>query len=171
MYYEGTSALTLNPPITAPQRRPVPRPAYPAAAEQPKVAAPAKRIEKNPYMQVSFFTVFLFVAAIAALMFVVYKHMELSQLNDAGRRGAAELTALKREENDLNRRVEAGVSLSEVEAYAVGELGMVKPTGDRIVYIAIPAYDHAEIVQQTGFFGNVRQLFSTMTGHIVAFFD
>jgi cell division protein FtsL len=122
-------------------------------------------------MRLTFRTAAYFACAMTVLMFIVYSSMELSQLSKSNQRAAVELQALKREEGVLSHRVEAGVSLSEVEAYAVGELGMVKPSRDQIVYIGAPAKDRAEIVRQTGFWGNVKNIISNMGARMVEFFD
>jgi hypothetical protein len=122
-------------------------------------------------MKLRFGTVALFACAMTVLLFIVYSYMELSQLNSACQSGAAELLALQKEENILSRRAEANLSLGEVEAYAIGELGMVKPARDQIVYISFPGEDHAEVVPQKGFWGSVKQLFSVMTGKVVEFLD
>jgi cell division protein FtsL len=174
MAYEGTSALVLDPPIAKPQRRPAPYPAPRAVPEWPEIG-PSKQepaasldAENKP---VSFGAIALFMAAMTVLMFIVHSYMELNQLSTEGRNAVAELSALKREERTLSRHAEASISLSEVEAYAIGELGMVKPESGQIVYISIASHDHAEIVPQKGFWGSVRELFSSITGEVVGFFD
>jgi hypothetical protein len=97
--------------------------------------------------------------------------MELSQLSRANQRASAELQTLRREEGNLSRRAEAGVSLSEVEAYAVGQLGMVKPSREQIIYIGTVSQDRAENIGQTGFWGGVRNLFANMGARVVAILD
>ena len=173
--YDGTSALTFDPPVRAGLPIPAPAPAAPAVSEAPPaVSVPERspgRAAANPAMKLSFRFVALFIGAMTVLLFIVYSYMELSQLSNAGQQAAIELQTLKREEGVLSRRVEASVSLSEVEAYAIGELGMVKPSRDQIVYISAAAKDHGEVIPQKGFWGSVRQLFSTMTARVAAFLD
>jgi hypothetical protein len=168
---EGTSALTLNPPVAIPRRLPkhkAPPTARPGTAEAPARAKPAT---VNPYMKLRFGTVCLFIGAITVLMVVVHSYMQLSQLDDVNRRLSGELTVLKKEETALNRMNQASVSLIEVEKYAVGELGMIKPGRDQVVYIGIQAEDRGETVRHEGFWGNVRQLFSTMGMNVMEFLD
>jgi hypothetical protein len=95
--------------------------------------------------------------------------MELSQLSRANQRASIELQSLKREENALLRRVETGVSLREVEEFAIGQLGMVKPTREQFVFIGSPSADRAEVVMHTGFLGNIRNLFSSAGTRIAEF--
>ncbi|MCL1806271.1 MAG: hypothetical protein FWG31_01040 [Oscillospiraceae bacterium] len=176
---EGTAALTMNPPMTIPQRlpaplpaqRPVRTPAAPDVRERPRTKAPAKRVETSASARSIMRALVLFVGAMALLLFIVYNYMQLSMLSNENRKTANQIHTLKKEESVLNRRAEAGVSLSEVEGYAIGELGMVKPTRDQIVYVGTPARDHAEVIQQTGFWGSVKNLFSTMTGRVIEFLD
>ncbi|MDR0324562.1 MAG: hypothetical protein LBI19_00520 [Oscillospiraceae bacterium] len=187
--YDGTSALTFHPPIKAPLPRPAPRPArrtslpeqlphsppkteaLPGHSQRSAAIAPSRKAAANPAMKLPFRTVALFAGAMAVLLFIVYSYMQLSQLSNANQNAAKELQLLRREEGVLNRRAEASVSLSEVEAYAVGELGMVKPTREQIIYIGAVAQDRAEIIPQKGFWGSVRQLFSTMTTHVIEFIE
>jgi cell division protein FtsL len=182
--YEGTSALALNPPKTRTYDFPAPpvpgerEPSLPTAkglTGQPQRAVPSGHLQRRaaavPAMRLSFRAVFLFLGAMIVLMFIVYSRMELSQLSKANQAAATELQALKREESNLSRRFEAGVSLSEVEAYAVGELGMVKPSREQIVTICIPTQDRAEVVRQEGFWGSVRNLFANMGTRVVEVFD
>jgi cell division protein FtsL len=113
----------------------------------------------------------LFAAAMTLLMFIVYSNMQLSQLSRSNQRAVIELQALKREESVLSRRIEAGVSLSEVEAYAVGELGMIKPSKEQIVYIGIPAQDRAEIVRHPGFMENIKDMFVNVGARFAELID
>jgi hypothetical protein len=105
------------------------------------------------------------------LLLIVYNQMEVSQLSRGNQRAAIELQALKREEGVLSRQIEAGVSLSEVEAFAVGELGMVKPSKDQIIYIGAPTRDRAEVVRHSGFMDSVRYLFANMGARMTEIFD
>jgi hypothetical protein len=113
----------------------------------------------------------LFAAAMFVLMCYVYSNMELSRVNGEYRAAVLELQRLKDEESILVRQSEASLSLSEVEAYAIGELGMVKPTQGQYVYIGNPAEDHAEIIRHEGVFGSWRKIFSTIGIQIAEFFD
>lgn len=176
--YEGTSALPLERPVIRPRLpRETARPA-PRTVTAPRERVQARpvtrtgaRVAERPAMKLSFRTVALFICAMALLLFIVYSYMELSQLNRAYLQNAKFLQDLKKDESELTRKVEAGVSLSEVEAYAVGELGMVKPSRDQIVYINLAGEDHAEIIPQKGFWGAVKQLFGTMSTKVIEFID
>jgi cell division protein FtsL len=130
---------------------------------QSETAGQAKRITPRE--------VVLFCAAIAVSMFVVYSQMELSQLSRANQRAATELQALIREERILLQRVEAGVSLRDVEEFAIGELGMAKPTREQFVYVGTLSKDRAEIVIQPGMFGNIRNLFSSAGARVAEFLE
>lgn len=175
--YDGTSAMTFNPPITAPQRRPVipaeRAPVRPAATTgQTQRQASARRAAATaPSMRLKPGTVLLFAGAMAVLLFIVYSYMQLSELSSVNQQGLKALQTLIKEEAFLNHQIEASVSLSEVAAYAEAELGMIKPTREQIVYIGTVAQDHAEIIPQQGFWGAFRQLFSTMTTSAAEFFD
>ncbi|MCL2002500.1 MAG: hypothetical protein FWG72_00655 [Oscillospiraceae bacterium] len=173
--YEGTAALTLNPPRKGTYSRPAPFSEAPAPAERERertqTAAPPAAIARPASMRLKFRTVALFAGAMAVLLFIVYNQMELSQLSKANQTAVAELQALRREEAALNRRFDAGVSLNEVEAYAVGELGMVKPSKEQIVYIGVPSYDRAEVIRQESFWMSLRGLFANMGTRVTELFD
>jgi hypothetical protein len=167
----------MNPPITRKIRQPAPpvRTQDPPQSQSGETAASAypqrRAASAQKGMTVPFRTAALFAAAITILMFIVYSQMELSQLSRNNQRSAVELQSLIKEEGVLNRQFVAGISLNEVEAYAIGELGMVKPSKEQIVYIGIPAQDRAEVIRHPGFFGSVKNLFANAGARVIEIFD
>jgi cell division protein FtsL len=122
-------------------------------------------------MKISLKSVLLFIAAMSVMLLLVYSTMEVSRINGEYHAAAQELQKLKAEEGILIRKAEASLSLSEVEAYAIGELGMVKPSREQFVYIGSPAYDHAEVVRTENFLGKAKQVFSSVGVRVVEFLD
>jgi cell division protein FtsL len=134
-------------------------------------SVPERHVPELKLIRVTFRGALLFVTAIAILMGFVYSRMELSRINSEYHIAVLELQRLKQEEGVLIRRAEASLSLSEVEAYAIGELGMVQPSREQFVYVGSPAYDHAEIIRHESIFGRARRLFSTVGIHIIELLD
>ena len=122
-------------------------------------------------MKITFKGALIFIIAISVMLVVVYSTMEVSRINSEYHAAAQELQRLKVEEGILVRKAEASLSLSDVEAYAIGELGMVKPLREQFVYIGSPAYDHAEVVRAESFIGKARQVFSAVGIRVVEFLD
>jgi cell division protein FtsL len=122
-------------------------------------------------MRPSFKVTLLFGVAMVILMLLVYHTMELSRVNSEHLTAAAELQKLKTEESILIRRAEAGLSMSEVEAYAIGELGMAYPSREQFVYIGTPTHDHAVVVQSESVWGKWKQVFSAAGVRIGEFLD
>jgi cell division protein FtsL len=169
--------------IPAPYARPVRKPAAPPQAKRRSHALPRSRsaerertaagtrAEGQSAMKLSFRTASLFIAVIAILLVIVYSYMQVSQLSKEHSVNSLALQALIKEEKMLSRQAEAGVSLADVEAYALSELGMVKPSADQIVYISMAGEDKAEVIPVKGFWGSVKQLFSTAVMKTKEFFD
>ncbi len=165
--------------LPAPYRKPLPVPAAETAPQvRAKPSVPARTAVKTragaraaEAMKLRFRTVALFVAGLTILLVIVYSYMQVSQLSREYVENTALLQQLKKEEKTLTHQVEANVSLAEVEEYAVRELGMVKPSADQIVYISLAGEDEAEVIPVKGFWGSVKQLFSTSIMKMKEFFD
>ena len=177
---EGTSALSLTavapPRVLPPPRaaravtRPLRAPGIPMPETRAVPGAPAKRgnparsrtraIER-PHMKLDFRTVARFGIAVTILMFIVYGNMQLSQLQRENQKMKVELTLLQRQENQLRGQFENTVQLSEVERYAVSELGMVKPDASQILYIDLGGEDHAEVIEQKSFWQSIQDMLSS----------
>ena len=136
---------------------------FPAVRKKPEVMRPS--------MRVTFKGALLFGAAMIILMLLVYHTMELSRVNSEHLTAAEELRKLKAEESILIRQAEASLSMTEVEAYAIGELGMTYPSREQFVYIGTPAHDHAVIVRSENAWGKWKQTFSAAVVRVGEFLD
>ncbi|MDR1693292.1 MAG: cell division protein FtsL [Oscillospiraceae bacterium] len=164
--------------LPIPQAPALPKPAERPARELPRLSAEqlaerraGSRVAERNGMKLTFRAAFLFAAVFAILLVIVHSYMQISQLAKEFTENTHALQALKREERTLTRQAEAGVSLTEVEDYARDVLKMVKPNADQIVYISMAGEDAAEVIPVTGFWGGVKQLFSTAMTKTKEFFD
>ncbi len=154
--------------LPAPQTAVLPRPKERAAV---RTARTGVRTAERSGMKLSVRAVSLFIAVLTVLLVIVYSYMQLSELSNEYAINTETLQALKKEERTLTRQAEAGVSLAEVEDYAVEVLGMKKPSADQIIYISLAEEDEAEVIPVKGFWGSVKQLFSTAMMKTKEFFD
>ena len=126
-----------------------------------KKTLPRARAIPRPHMKISFRAIMLFFIAIALLSFLVYSHMQLSQIQRTNQELHVRLTTLRRQEAQLKNQFESSVRLSEIEQYATAELGMVKPGPDQIVYIDLGGEDHAVIIEQKTWWQSIRDTLSS----------
>jgi hypothetical protein len=113
----------------------------------------------------------LFGVAMLLLMGLVHSTMTLSDINSRHHNAELELQKLRREAAVLARQVETSLSLGELEAYAVGELGMAKPSPEQFIYIGSPASDRAEIIRHEGILGRAKGILSAIGVRVTEFLD
>ncbi len=132
---------------------------------------PIAQVIARPHMRLSFRAAFFFFGALTLLMLIVYSNMRLTSIINENQSLTKELSQLKKEEAGLQNQIETKISLSDVEQYAVSELGMVKPDGDQILYIEMAGKDHAEIVGEKGFWHSIGDWFGTILTQTKTFFE
>ena len=156
----------------AAMEQPMPRTAPTPAAPAVKTAERARtRAAARPAMRLSVSSVLLFVAALGVLMFIVSSYMQLSSLNSQNSKAEAEINSLRKQENILRKQYESVMNLSEIERFAVEELGMVMPDPAQIKYVKLSGNDHAEIIEQKTVWDYLGSLFSTVTGSVVEYLE
>ena len=85
---------------------------------------------------------------VAAFLFVISITAQI-QLFDVSSESVAlttQLAALEEEQSKLRVSYESAFNLTEIEEYAINELGMQKPSADQIYYIDTSAPDKAVVV-------------------------
>ncbi len=86
--------------------------------------------------------------AIAAVLFVVMllAQVRLTAVSDEAVRLTNKISQLETEQTRLLIAFESAFNLTEIEEYAVNELGMQKPHSDQIFYIDSAAHDKVEVI-------------------------
>lgn len=122
----------------------------PSDTEEQTKTTPATR----PQYAVAPMAVAGFAVAAILLVFFLLGHIQLIGVSDATLALTEQLEELEKEQRRLLIDYESTFNLTEIEAYAIGQLGMQKPSGDQIFFIGATSADRAEILssgEQSGF--------------------
>ena len=89
---------------------------------------------------------------VAALLFVVSitAQIQLFDISTESVKLSTQLSELETEQARLRVSYESAFNLTEIEEYAMNELGMQKPSADQIYYIDTSAPDKAVVVADNG---------------------
>ncbi len=101
--------------------------------EENKSAAAAKRRRALKLVE----TVVLCALVLALVVSVVYSRARLTVLSDQATSLDAQLVAERSVYEQLSYRLESDATLSKIEAYVTGQLGMVKTDKSQVTYIAL----------------------------------
>lgn len=102
---------------------------------------------------------------VSAVLFVIaiMAQIQLFDISSKTVELEGRLKELKTEQTRLQIAYEGAFNLTEIEQYAISNLGMQKPSADQIFYIDTSSPDRAVIINQSGsdgFFGRVSDLLS-----------
>lgn len=145
-----------------------------APALTPSQVLTAPRVRKHTRavartsMKLRLSTVALFAAAITVLLFIVYSYMELTEVSSRNKQLSNQINKLEAEEYKLRNQFESIYSMTELENYAINELGMVRPGPEQIIYIDLAGEDEAVVIDQKSFWNELRSAF---TGAMAAIGD
>lgn len=126
---------------TAPQRRPEPQH---LPEERP---LPQKRQRVKARTALAPFTVVGMLAVACLLVLVVFGYVQLFEATSEVSKLENQLSALQSQQTQLQSRYEARIDLDAIET-AAGDLGLTKPSQERIVYLDLSGADRAEIYQE-----------------------
>lgn len=133
LYANESSAYEM--PLTYPEKRV--RPSGPVTVEKRRRGVSSKA---NTNKNVA--RVFAFVAALAALCFVViYRQTVILESNQEIKRLEKEYAALLSSNQAMQSKIDIWLEMGEVEKYAKEELGMIKPETNQIFYIDMDMED------------------------------
>jgi len=116
--------------------------AAPPEEEEQESSLPAAR----PRYAVAPMAVMGFAVGAILLIFFLLGHIQLIEASDASLALTAQLEELEREQKRLLIEYESTFNLTEIEAYAIHQLGMQKPSSDQIYFIGGTNVDRAEIL-------------------------
>lgn len=107
---------------------------------------------------------------VSAVLFVIVimAQIQLFDISSETVKLEGQLKELKTEQVRLQIVYEGAFNLTEVEQYAINNLGMQKPSADQIFYIDTASPDRAVIISQTnndGFFGRVSDFLSGIAAY------
>ena len=102
---------------------------------------------------------------VSAVLFVIaiMAQIQLFDISSKTVELEGRLKELKTEQTRLQIAYEGAFNLTEIEQYAISNLGMQKPSADQIFYIDTSSPDRAVIINQAsndGFFGRVSDFLS-----------
>ena len=107
---------------------------------------------------------------VSAVLFVIaiMAQIQLFDISSKTVELEGRLKELKTEQTRLQIDYEGAFNLTEVEQYAISNLGMRKPSADQIFYIDTSSPDRAVIINQTdndGFLGRVSEFLSGIAAY------
>ncbi|MCL2083051.1 MAG: hypothetical protein FWH04_07440 [Oscillospiraceae bacterium] len=161
---EGTSALNLD----ISKKKAYSPPASRKGRENKNRQSPAS---ERRYNKISLNKAAIFVVVIGLLLLIVHCCMQHSELSSGNQKMIKELSDLKKEESNLRNYAGQGVSLSEVEQYAITELGMVKPGAEQVLYVDLAGEEKAEIIGERGFWMSMGERLSSALVQDEAFWN
>ena len=117
--------------------------------EAPELEAPRAEALPVPRQSVAPGAIFGAAVAVVMLVFLMLAQVRVSIANKAVLALENQVKALQAEQDDLEISYETAFNLTELEDYAVNELGMQKPRSDQIYYVNGAAEDRAVILDDT----------------------
>lgn len=87
-----------------------------------------------------------FACAAVLLIFMLMSHIQLTEVTNEAVDLENSLSELKTEQNRLLIKYEEAFNLTEVENYAIDQLGMIRPRNDQITYIDSTVPDKAVVI-------------------------
>jgi cell division protein FtsL len=137
------------------------------AAEE-SIAVPRPRVAVRHGNKIGAINAMLFIGVIAAALFIVYNCMQLSVLTAETADMQKTLSAMEKENTQLQTQAEAKLNLEEL-ARAAEEMGMVRPEHENIVYIDLSGTDHAVVVKKPSLWESIIEALSSMTAKVQEF--
>ena len=116
--------------------------------EAPELEAPLAAARPVPRQSVAPGAIFGAAVAVVMLVFLMLSQVRLSIANKDVLALENQIKTLQAEQDDLEIRYETAFNLTELEDYAVQELGMQKPRSDQIYYVNGAAEDKAVILDE-----------------------
>lgn len=139
---------------------PVELPQEPQIEQKKKASAGKKTVKRQkvkPLEVVKWVFISLFV--MMSLGSIMVGNIKITQINDQAAKMEKQLDTAKSEQVSLNSKLEARMSMSKVEDYAVNNLGLVKTQSYQIQYVQLTNQDKVQILGGNnsieGFFQNV----------------
>ena len=117
--------------------------------DAPELDAPLAEAVPVPRQSISPGAVLGAVAAVVMLVMLMMAQVRMSIANKDVLALENQVKALQAEQDDLEIRYETAFNLTELEDYAVNELGMQKPRSDQIYYINGTAEDRTVILDES----------------------
>ncbi len=122
-----TSAPVYDFPMSG-RNRPQVRPKTVATPKQEAKTAPKKKLQTR--------VVFGWLALGMALCFLMlYRYAGIVESNARVEELKAEIMAIEAKNQALQAKIDRGLELGVLEAYATGQLGMIRPDGSQVFYI------------------------------------
>lgn len=117
------------------------------------VELPARQLQKNARAQRHPLKLMAatacFAVILATVISVVYSQVQLTELTEEINTTTSQLSEAKSQEIQLNMQVSKKMNGSQVENYAVNELGMSKIAGTQVSYVNVAQKDQGTVVQDT----------------------
>ena len=117
--------------------------------EAPELELPAAQELPVPRQYVSPGAVLGAMVAVVMLVFLMLAQVRLSIASKDALALENQVKELQAQQADLEISYETAFNLTELEDYAVNELGMQKPRSDQIFYVDGGAEDHTVILDET----------------------
>lgn len=108
---------------------------------------PVKRVRIKVKTQVSPFALLGTMVAVCLFVMVILGYVQLYEATTDVGKLENSLSALTQSNQMLHSQYEGKINLSEIEARAIGELGMTKPTAGQTVYFNLSGADRAIVMQ------------------------
>lgn len=111
--------------------------------------------------------------AVAAVLLVLslMARAQLSTASEAVSELESQITALQEEQDKLLIGYESAFNLTEIEDYAINELGMQKPRSDQLYYVNSTAQDKAVILAEDAERVGLADRFGDFISSIVEYFS
>lgn len=116
--------------------------------EAPELETPVAEALPVPRQSVAPGAIFGALVAAVMVVFLMMAQVRMSIANKDVLALENQVKALQAEQDDLEIRYETAFNLTELEDYAVNELGMQKPRSDQIFYVNGAGEDRTEILDE-----------------------
>lgn len=134
-----------------------------------RTAARAHAARRAQGMRLSLTTVLLTMLAFASVLFIVYTYMQLSELSKETSRLQKDLSAIRRENVQMQSQADNHLNLSEL-ALAAEEMGMVLPEQEDVVYLDLSGSDHAVITEKPGVWDALVNAMASLSAKVHEYF-
>lgn len=107
----------------------------------------------------------------AALFFVLFRESQINESFSKIQSLKAEITAIQKENDQLEINIQNGINLNTIEQAAKERLGMQKLTPKQTIRITLPKKDYVEHVTEEVIIEEEQNWFESFSGKIKSFFN